>query len=196
MPHKPTAELTLHPNLLRQARGERCILTECKAACCVNGIWVDVGHVQRILGAAALIKPYVAEQYRNEDSWFGEELMEHADFPSGLGIPTQTGVMDGHPERSACVLLRRDYKCSLQMASLEHGLGYPGLKPFDCASYPILRSEGILQVDEASPAELGGADCQRPCAGEPQRMFEVFREEVELSLNAEGLAALDEAAKR
>jgi len=188
------AGLQMDANLLRKGRGERCILTECQAACCVNGIWADVNHVQKILAHAEAIKPYLAEQYRNEDAWFGEEILEHSDFPSGLGIPTQTGSMDGHPGRSGCVLLRSDYKCGLQVASLALGLGYPGLKPFDCASYPILRSEGALQVDDASPAQLGGADCQRPCAGEPQRMFEIFREEVELSLGAQGFARLAAAA--
>jgi hypothetical protein len=189
--------LTVADNCFETARGERCILEECRGACCQNGIWVDVAHVQRILAEAPRIQPFLSPEYRDQiDNWFGEEVMEHADFPSGIGIPTAVGPRPGDPSRDGCVFLRDDHKCGLQVASLALGLGYPGLKPFDCASFPVLRSEGELLMDDQSPGQLGGADCQRPSRAPLQPRYVVFREEVELSIGRAGWDLLDAEARR
>ena len=49
-----TDQLKLHPSLFEPSR-ERCRLGACRGACCVNGMWVDIGHVQRILAAVAAV---------------------------------------------------------------------------------------------------------------------------------------------
>jgi len=196
--------LEVAENCFETARGERCILEECRGACCANGIWVDVAHVQRILAHAEQIRPFMAPEYRDQtDLWFNdEEVMEHTDFPSGLGIATTVGPRPGNPAftesdgRDGCVFLRNDHKCSLHVASETLGLGYPGLKPFDCATYPVLRSEGELLMDDKSPGELGGADCQRPTRGERQPRYVVFREEIELSIGRAGWQELAAVARK
>lgn len=186
-----TNRIRLDRSLWRPARGERCVLTECRGACCVDGIWVDVGHVQRILAHADAIAPHLSDEYRGDpDRWFGDDTWEHNDFPSGIGIPTATGPRPGDPARNGCVFLRTDHGCGLQVASEALGLGWPGLKPFDCATYPILRSEGELVFDEKSPDGPEGADCQRALepGSNPVPRYEVFRLEVELAIGRAGYA--------
>ncbi|MSP90375.1 MAG: hypothetical protein EXR79_00990 [Myxococcales bacterium] len=178
------------PALFDPARGERCRIDECHAACCSNGIWVDVHQAQRILAHAADVIPLLQPGCTDPDQWFGDETWEHPDFPAGVGIPT---ALIDRPELAnapRCVLLMADWRCALQVASERLGLGWPGLKPFDCATFPLLRSEGELQWDAESVGELGGADCQRPTAGRPAPRHEVFRIEVELSLGRHGADAL------
>lgn len=169
-----------HRSLQTTARGERCDLNVCGGACCVNGIWVDVGHVQRILQAADEIRPFMAPRYaQDEDRWFGDDTLESADFPTGLAIPTTVGERAGQPGRQGCVFVREDHKCALQLASAVLGISGPGLKPFDCATYPILRSDGVIAADKKSARHHPEGDCQR--GGSTQRTWgEVFAEEVAL----------------
>ena len=180
--------MKLHPSLFELSR-ERCRLGGCRGACCVNGIWVDVGHVQTILAAVETIRPFVAEPYRDrDDQWFGDEEWAHADFPSGLAIPTTVAPRVDGSGRDGCVFLRHDHTCALEVASAAHGQGWPGWKPFDCANYPVLRSEGEVRIDHQSPSQLDGADCTRGGAAK-RPAFAVFRREVELSIGRAGWLA-------
>jgi hypothetical protein len=178
----PNRAPNLDKSLWRTARGERCDLNVCGGACCVNGIWVDLRHVQRILDAAADVRPFMAPQYADdEDRWFGDETLETADFASGIGLPTAVAPRADGSGRQGCIFVRADHKCALQMASVQLGLPSPGLKPFDCATYPILLSDGIVQVDDASAQHHPEGDCQN--GGRSKRtMQEVFAEEVALCL--------------
>ena len=170
-----------HRNLRSVARGERCDLNVCGGACCVNGIWVDVGHVQRILDAADTIRPFMATRYAaDEDRWFADDTLHSPDFPSGVGVPTAVGERDQQPGRQGCIFVRADHKCALQLASVQLNLPGHGLKPFDCATYPILRSDGVIQADKKSARAHPAGDCQR--GGPTTRTWgEVFAEEVALA---------------
>ncbi len=183
-------------NLLALAHGERCVPSECQAACCPGGIWVDILHVQRILDAADQIRPYLAPEYAGEeDAWFSEEEMDHEDFPSGLAIATAIVPRPGQPTRTGCIFLRADHLCGLQVASEALSLGWPGLKPLDCALYPITRSAGTALYDEETTADNPHADCQRPRSTPLRPRYQVFRQEVELAIGAAGWQHLDQRAK-
>jgi hypothetical protein len=181
--------LRIHPNVLGLSRGERCALGECRAACCANGVWVDAAHVERVRAHAADVARHLPPDRRDPAVWFEDEVMDCEDFPSGHGHPTATVIDPDDPDRDVCVFLRPDRLCALQVASGALGLPHPGLKPFDCATYPVLRSEGELLLDLWSPDELDGADCQRATA-EPRPVLEVFREELELVLGEDGYRRL------
>jgi hypothetical protein len=86
-----------------------------------------------------------------------------------------------------CVFRRPDGLCALQCTD-------PDLKPFDCYTYPILRSEGELTLDRWSPDELDGADCQRVCTP-PRPILEVFEDEFVRILGRAGYERLVAAAR-
>ena len=198
---KPTDSRTAEPihtsdNLLTLAHGERCHPEECQAACCPGGIWVDILHVQRILDAADQIRPYLSPEYRQEeDRWFGEDEMDHEDFPSGLAIATAIVPRPGQPERTGCIFLRADHLCGLQVASEALHLGWPGLKPLDCALYPITRAAGVVHYDVETTADHPHSDCQRPRPTPPRPRYQVFRQELELAIGAAGWQRLDQSTK-
>ncbi len=177
---------------LREKRAlSGCRLDVCRGACCTGGIWVDLLHVQRILAESSTIQPWMAERYRQPvDKWFGDEEMEHDDFPSGVGIPTAVGPRDGDPQRQGCIFVRDDHLCSLQLASDALGLAWPGLKPFDCATFPVLRSEGELLIDHESLEPLAALGCLADEDIPARPWHSVFRAEVELAIGKEGYATL------
>ncbi len=195
--------LTLNPNLLKPARGAPCQLDECGGACCVGGIWLDVLHVEKILDHSELIKPWLPTERQDSDGWFSDEVVEHADFASGVGTATAIGPRLDGSGRVACVFALADHSCALENASRQAGMPWPGLKPFDCATYPVLRSEGELRRDTESARR--GADCQGPkgrkgeeAATTPDQpaFFQVFRREIELSIGAQGYALLQSTWER
>lgn len=192
--------LVLNPNLLKPARGEPCRLEECGGACCVGGIWLDVRHVETIFDHAELLKPWMAADRQNSETWFSDEVVEHADFPSGVGTATAIAPRLDGSGRVACIFALVDHTCALENASRQAGMPWPGLKPFDCATYPVLRSEGELRRDTESARR--GADCQgpkppkgavQPPSAEQPAFFQVFRREVELSIGAAGYTVLQQA---
>lgn len=187
--------LRINDNLFAAAHGERCLPEECRAACCPGGIWVDILHVQRILAATDAIRPHLAPEHGNEDEWFGDEELDHADFPSGLAIPTAVKPRAGEPTRTGCVFLRADHRCGLQVASEVLGLAWPGLKPFDCATYPLSRSEGELAYDSETTAAHPHADCQQARTTPPRPRYVVFRQEVELAIGCAGWQRLHDRAQ-
>ena len=180
--------LTMDESLFQTSRGERCVLSECRAACCQNGAWMDEGHAEKIMRYKAQIKALLPEDRHDHHQWFDEEREDH-DFPSGVGLSCVSVEDPNDASRGACVFLMTNYHCSLQTLSEELKLGYPGLKPIDCALYPILRSGGNLALDRWSPEALEGADCQREKA--PARPIdEVFEVELRLALGDDGLIEL------
>lgn len=177
----------LDASLFAPARGERCRLSECRAGCCRNGAWMSPAHAGRILSEADAVARALPEARRDPAGWFDEEN-EDPDFEEGYAVGTAAVEDPDEPGASACVFLRPDRLCALQVAGEGLALPPPGLKPFHCALYPLLLSQGELLFDRWSPDELDGADCQRRATGPSRAVFEVFRDEVVLALGEEGWA--------
>lgn len=180
------AGLKVDPALLGPARGERCVAAECRSACCRNGIWMSREHADRIRAHAGDVAPLLPEDRRSSELWFDPDEGEDPDFPGGVAVGSATLDDPDDPDATVCAFLRPDRLCALQVASTALGLPGTGLKPRDCALYPVLVSQGEVVLDRWSPGELGGADCQRACAGAPPPVYQVFREELELALGREG----------
>jgi len=167
----------------------------CRAACCAGGIWLCVGHVQRVLDASVDVAAWLDADRRDPAGWFTDEVVAHPDFPSGLG--TATGVLprpDGSG-RPGCVFVRADHRCALQCAGEALGLAWPGLKPFDCATYPVLRSEGSLRWDRSTGRKA--VDCQSgPAAADLPPFYSVFRREIELAIGVDGYRRIADSRRR
>lgn len=185
--------IEIHASLLGRASGPRCDLSSCQASCCRNGVFMDSEHADRVMKYQRQIAALLPEERRDPLTWFDAEI-DDPDFPSGSAVGAVALPDRVDPARTSCVFLLDSRRCALQVLSGELGLGYPGLKPLDCALYPILLSRGALQFDRWSPAELEGADCQRPATGEAPRVVEVFEGELRLALGDEGYQQLRDAA--
>ena len=46
----------IHPEFLEEVYAERCVLNECRGACCTGGAWLDVEQLKTIVPHVEAIK--------------------------------------------------------------------------------------------------------------------------------------------
>ena len=180
----------VNPRLGRSEPIQRCVLGECRAACCLYGVWIDRAEAQAIRDNAGLIAPYMPEQSRDPAGWFDgrEEADEHT--PSGRTVHSMVLPSPGHYGGTACVFLREDHKCALQTAAQENGMHPWRFKPFYCILHPLdLDEEGRITLDETSLLLEEPASCLRP-AGRLIPLVETFEPELRYLLGEEDYQAL------
>jgi hypothetical protein len=177
--------LVLSRELFRETRMRRCELAECRAACCLHGVWVDPLERDDILRNARAVIPHLPEDRRDPSAWFREEREEDLFFPSGYVVPT--AVID-HPDHyggTECVFLRPDRLCSLQVASRAAGFHPWRWKPFHCIIHPITFEDGSFTLAPDSELAPEPGSCFRP-AGETGRMSDFLAEEIGFLRSAAG----------
>jgi Fe-S-cluster containining protein len=111
-------------------------------ACCQYGCDVDLAEREAILARAgdvrALLRPEAAAA-----PWFGEDVEEDDDYPSGKVV--RTAVLGG-----GCIFLAHDRRgCAIHRASIERGWDFRGVKPAICRLFPVsYESDAIVIADE------------------------------------------------
>ncbi len=180
----------VHPRLLESEPLQRCKLNECKAACCLYGVWLDAGEAADILAHADLIQPHMPEGRRDPSDWFDDRQEEDEFLPSGQVVHSAVLPSAWHYGGSACGFLRPDYKCALQVAGQAAGLHPWRFKPFYCILHPLdLDEEGRITLDTASALLEEEGSCLRPA---PKRipLLLTFEEELRYLLGDETYRAL------
>jgi len=154
--------------------------TTCGDQCCSHGVDVDQDRVGRILGELRLRGAMELAPER----WFGDEVFEDAEFPSGRY--RRTAVVDG-----ACVFLnRRGRGCLIHSCCLEHGIEYHTLKPMVSALFPLTYDLGLLHPSgDAVSGEL-------VCLGEGESLYRGGREELRYYFGEALVAELDALCER
>ncbi len=184
--------IKVDPHLLEARPLRRCRLEECQAYCCGGGVCISLAQVEEILAHADLFLPYLAPERRNPQDWFyTDEQEEDTDHPAG-GQYTYTTVFDDplHPNTYACVFLRPDRKCALQLAGLESGQHPWRYKPFYCALHPIEYRERMLRLCDDNPIFQEGGSCSRPDPEAQVPLYRLFDAELKLALGEAGYAEL------
>jgi hypothetical protein len=185
------------PVLLEARPLRRCRLDECQGYCCGGGVCISLAQVNDILAHADLFLAYLAPDRRNPQEWFClEEQLEDLDHPAG-GPYAYTAVFDDplHPYTYACVFLRPDRKCALQLAGVEHGEHPWRYKPFYCALHPIEFSAQVVTLCEDNPIFKEGGSCCRPAPDQAVPLYVLFADEMKLALGEAGYAELETLAK-
>lgn len=186
---------TVHPRLLKSEPMRRCKLGECRAACCLYGVWIDRAEAQTIRANAARIAAYMEPENRAPENWFDgrEEPDEHT--PSGWTEHSRVLPAPDHYGGTACIFLRRDHKCALQAAAQASGLHPWQWKPFYCILHPLdLDEEGRITLDETEILLDEPGSCLRP-AGQPIPLIATFEPELRYLLGDAGYEALLERVK-
>jgi len=185
----------VNPRLLQSEPMQRCALAECRAACCLYGVWVDHAEAQTIQANAELIAPYMEPENRDPANWFDgrEEPDEHT--PSGRTVHSRVLPAPKHYGGTACIFLRKDHKCALQAAAQANGLHPWHWKPFYCILHPLdLDEEGRITLDETALLLEEPGSCLRP-ASRPIPLVETFEPELRYLLGDAAFQALLEQAK-
>ena len=180
--------IRIDPGILKEAPVRRCELGECQAACCTGGVWLNPDEMPKILEWAEVVKSCLPPDRRDPSKWFEFGDPDPA-FPEGYEAGTAAVDDPQRPGQTCCVFLRPDRVCALQLASREQGLGWPGLKPFYCALYPLYLERDVLMMDDETALDFEGGGCCRPAA-ETQPLFRIYREEAVLVLGEDGYREL------
>ena len=139
----------INPRLLKNEPMRRCRLDECRAACCLHGVWIDSAEWRAIRDQAELIIPHMPPGWDDPNLWIDER--QDADPFSKSGQVVHSRVLPDvtHYGDTACVFLRTDHKCALQVAADANGLHSWTLKPFYCVLHPLdLDEQGRITLDE------------------------------------------------
>jgi hypothetical protein len=154
---------TINPRLLNSEPLCRCQLDECRAACCLYGVWVGKDEVDQIITSAVTIMPYLPTERRDPEIWFTGSLETDPNVPGGAVIHSRVLDDANHYGNSACIFMRPDWRCALQVAAQEDGLHPWHWKPMYCILHPLdLDDKGRITLDEAALLAGEPASCLRP----------------------------------
>lgn len=183
--------IRVNRDVLRKDAVQACTIGQCTAVCCSTGVWLKTEEVPRILEWGEAIKAYLPPDRHDESKWFLSSKPDD-DQPAELGTSTVADPL--RSGKTCCVFLQTNRKCALHIASQVNNLGWPGLKPYFCAIYPLFFEEGELSVDD-SPLDSESASCRRFTNG-VGAIYEMYRDEAILILGEEGYRELCESAGR
>lgn len=172
----------------------RCTLGECRAACCLYGVWIDRNESRDILANADMIAPHMEPENRDPGDWFDGREEPDENAISGWTVHSTVLPDEDHYGGTACVFLRRDHLCALQVASTAAGKHPWHWKPFYCILHPLdLDEQGRITLDETELMLDDPGSCLRP-AGQPIPLVETFAEELRYLLGEKAYRRLRELA--
>ncbi|HWQ46133.1 MAG TPA: DUF3109 family protein [Longilinea sp.] len=169
---------TINPRLLLSEPMQRCVLSECKGACCLHGVWADHLEAQTILSNAALISPHMPPENADPAFWFDGTTDEDEFSPSGRVLHSTVVEAPEHYGSTACIFLCSDHKCALQVAAVAANLHPWQFKPFYCILHPLdLDEQGRITLDETKLLLEEEGSCLRP-APKPIPLLITFEPEL------------------
>ena len=170
--------LKVNPRLLKSEPLIRCRLGDCHAACCQHGTWIDVGEVEKIRVNAPLVVPFMHADFHDADTWFEKNAEADPFSASGKVIHSTLNTLTGRYRATACVFLRADDLCALQVAAIKNGMPEWELKPFYCTLHPLdLDDEGRITLEPFEIILAEEASCLR-ANKIPVPLLETFEPEL------------------
>lgn len=183
------------PRMLQCEPMRRCTLGECRAACCLYGVWIDRLEAKEILANAAVIAPHMDAENRDPDDWFDGREEPDDNAISGMTVHSTVLPDPQHYGETACIFLRRDHLCALQVASNAEGKHPWHWKPFYCILHPLdLDEQGRITLDETGLLLDEPGSCLRP-ADHSIPLVETFEAELRYLLGEKAYRRLIEAAR-
>ena len=184
----------INPRLLQKEPLRRCRLEECRAACCLHGVWIDSAEWQDIRQQASLIIPHMPSGWDDPDLWLDERTDADPFARSGQVVHSRVLPDVTHYGKTACIFLRDDHRCALQVAGDINGLHPWRFKPFYCVLHPLDMDEhGRITLDETELLLDEPGSCLRQAKGEIP-LIETFEPELRYFLGDEGYNILMDGA--
>lgn len=123
--------------------------------------------------------------WTDPDLWIDDRVEDDPYSKSGKVVHSRVLPDPTHYGRSACVFLRDDSKCALQMAGDANGLHPWRFKPFYCILHPLdLDDQGRITLDETALLLNESGSCLRPSETEIP-LIETFELELRYFLGDE-----------
>lgn len=133
----------VHPRATRRIFARGASVRRCDGSCCKRGSVASVVERDLILAHAASIAPHMTSNARDRTQrWFEPRVDANPDYACGESVATR--VSDG-----ACVFLRDDKLCALQVAAERARMPSFAWKPAMCLLWPIHVADGQVDVGHA-----------------------------------------------
>jgi hypothetical protein len=156
----------------------RCTLGECHAACCLYGVWIDRIEAQQIRLNAQLIAPHMEPENRDPGDWFDGREEPDENATSGFTVHSTVVPDPDHYGETACIFLRKDHLCALQVAADANNMHPWRFKPFYCILHPLdLDEQGRITLDETRMMLDEPGSCLR-AADQPVPLVQTFEAEL------------------
>lgn len=167
-----------------------CNYHTCQAACCRYGVWADIREAEDILKNSALILPFMEKGRPEPSGWFDRNPEEDHNSVSGKVVASTVAPDASHPIGSACVFLRHDWSCSLQIAAENAGLHPWRFKPFYCILHPLdLDDDGKISLPESDVILKEISNCLQK-SEKPELLIKIFQPELEYLMGLKEYQAL------
>lgn len=171
--------LRLSPRMGESEPIRRCGWPDCRAACCVYGVWIGEVEIEDILAHAHLVQPFMPDGLKDPSAWFKKDFEKDPFVPSKKVRHTEVVDDPDHYGGTACVFMQPDYRCALQSASEAAGEHPWRFKPFYCILHPLdLDAEGRISLDKTRYMVSEPASCLRS-AEKKVALLELFKGEIE-----------------
>lgn len=172
-------EYEISPRLLTSEKLHRCLLDNCKGACCLYGVWLDKYERKQVFHYWDEIQGFMLEGYQNDPAVCFDIQIEEDPFVTSREVVHSLVVEDAdHYGGTACVFLNEEHKCALQCAAEKMGHHPWFLKPFYCILHPLdLDEEGRITLDETALLAAEPGSCLRPAPAETSLLI-TFEEEL------------------
>lgn len=156
--------MDINPRMLKSEPLRRCELGECRGACCLHGVWLDLAEWENIQAHEQEIRRCMDRNRHLElSNWVEGQVEADLFSKSGQVIHTRVVKTQHHYGGTACLFWRRDAKCALQVAAESAKLHPWAWKPFYCILHPLdLDDEGCITLDKTTELESEAASCLRP----------------------------------
>ena len=178
--------ISIDLKVMRKETTYPCSQVDCQADCCSGGVWVKDEEYPPVMKWKKAVKACLPKERHDESQWFEKD--------DDAGYGTQTVDDPQRPGKTCCVFLQADRKCSLQVVSRKKKLGWPGIKPYYCAIYPLYEEDGEMTVDDDTPVDKKTGMCRKYRPG-PEPLFEMYPDETKLILGENGYRELQARAK-
>jgi hypothetical protein len=155
----------------------RCMACNfCDDQCCTYGVDIDLGNAMRL---AALGDDFSARIVAPRAEWFGNEVLEDAEFPTGRYLRTR--AVGGK-----CVFRNPSGRgCAIHAYAIDKGIDYHELKPLVSTLFPTTFEHGVL----VASSEVH--DRSLACAGQGPSVYQGARDELKYYFGDAFIAELD-----
>lgn len=177
---------------------KHCALNECQVLCCYDGVYLCNGEDNLIHDVVNAFPDYFKH--------LPEDYIVYGEWRDGAkGLKTATTYFEyniisfpKHFNKTRCVFVTEDYRCSLQIAAEHIGVHKWTFKPLACWLFPLTLNDGDIvppplpnekdssYIDESYPGYVSFVPCGKDNPeGNPWQ--EVLHEEIEYFHQAQHL---------
>lgn len=171
-----------------------CDMKLCFGQCCSSGVIMDRDFKDVIMPYENdIIESMTADQPKDSEGWFDNNIEVDKDFESGYSIGTNTYIDRNGVEK--CVFNDENHYCTLQVVAMKKGMHKWAIKPTHCILYPVTIVDNTLMYDDVHSLDMDYCG-KHKTENFTQTVFDGVQEELRYVLGEDFFNFLNEIYKK